>query len=361
MCCRAHKIPFVPGRVSPIVIRDFLVNQYTLCPGRKTMVHAARCPLAGTSEKGKDCVSLCGLRLSASRVHVIMTALRKFFNVVLSKEPWNQSNQQGNPVVSDVVLDWESTVKKDQLAADVIVKQATPTFLFQLRCVLDVMDNQRRHGCLTLGECWDILTFQCFLLATFFCTDRSFDLARCKGANLLRLNDRAWLLNHTVGKTIRTSTRLAVLLGHSDPVLDALPRFQLLLDMSEATGNSHLTDTLLFRLHQGRGHLSSTPLSTSLANTLLKHWFMLASVYGGQTIHGVRTGGAIEMALRGCSVERIADYVGWSPETAKHYLRLLDVLHLCNSHSVFEADFSLGVSPSQYLRLNALLQSKRSE
>lgn len=54
---------------------------------------------------------------------------------------------------------------------------------------------------------------------------------------------------------------------------------------------------------------------------------MLASVYGGQTIHGVRTGGAIEMALRGCSVERIADYVGWSPETAKHYLRLLDVLH----------------------------------
>ena len=176
----------------------------------------------------------------------------------------------------------------------------------------------------------------------------------------MQLNDRSWLLNHTEGKAARTPSRLAILLGHRDPSLGALPHFRQLLHMPVAMGNKPLTDTLLFRFYRGSGHLSTSPVPTTLVNDMLAHWPMKASICAGQRIHGVRTGGAIEMALRGCSVEKISDYVGWAPETAKHYPRLLDILHLCNSESVFETDFSLGISPADYLRLNALLQLRSS-
>ena len=358
---RAHEIAWNPQGITPEVVRDFLINQHTQCPGRRTMVHALRCPLVGTPSRGKDCVSLCGTRLSASRVHVMVNALRKFFNLTSSTAAYDVSKQEGNPVVSAVVQDWEADVKKEQHAAEVIVKQAMPTFLFQLRMVMSVMDNQRQFGHLTPHQAWDVLASQCFLLATFFCTDRSFDLARCKGASLLQLSERAWLLNHFEGKTMRSSSRLATLLGHSDPLVDAVSRFAQLRGMAVAMDVTALTDTLLFRWFRGGTSLSQSPITTTMANAIVREWYTAAAIFDSHTIHGVRTGAGIEIALRGGSVKTVADYVGWSEETATHYLRLIDVLHLCNSTSLFEMEFSLGVTAEQHLQLNKLLSSQRSQ
>ena len=326
------------------------------------MVHSARCPLVGTPGKGKDCSELCGLRLSASRVHVMVNALRAFFNVMHGRAPHSPGPPPtGNPVVSDPVLKFEALVKKEQLAAEVVVKQARPTFLFELRTVMSAIDNRIQFGGLTTHETWDAMADQCFLLATFFCTDRSFDLARCKGRNLLKISDRSMVLNHTEGKVIRHMPRVATLLGHSDPVLDPVSRFNMLQHHAVCLSITDLTDVLLFRWFRGGTSLSASPVTTKLTNAMVAMWFTAACIFDGHTIHGLRTGAGIEIALRGGTVLEVADYVGWTEDTARHYLRLVDILHLCNSKSVFENFYSRNVSADDYLRLNKMLASRHAQ
>ena len=128
--------------------------------------------------------------------------------------------------------------------------------------------------------------------------------------------------------------------------------------MAQALGITALTDTLLFRVFDKNGNLSSSPLSTRVINEALKHHWEQAGVYDGQTVHGIRTGAAIELALRGAPVQEVADHVGWSEETCRHYLRLIDVLRLCGTNSSFERDFMGGVSAESYNAFSKLLQAR---
>ena len=82
----------------------------------------------------------------------------------------------------------------------------------------------------------------------------------------------------------------------------------------------------------------------------------MAGVYDGHTVHGIRTGAAIELALRGATVQEVAEYVGWAEDTCRHYLRLIDVLRLCGTSNTFERDFMSGVSAQSYEAFSKLLQ-----
>ena len=166
------------------------------------------------------------------------------------------------------------------------------------------------------------------------------------------------MLNHVRGKTVREMPRVASIVRHSDPDLDPIAHFECLLEMAGALSIRHLTDTLLFRVFDKAGHLSSAPLTSRALTSQVRIDYTMAGVYGGQTVHGIRTGAAIELALRGASVQEVADYVGWSEETCRHYLRLIDVLRLCGTCNTFERDFMSGVSAQSYDAFSRLLQAR---
>jgi hypothetical protein len=301
------------------------------------------------------------MRLSASSISVMLMALRVFYNVAVGKAAYDNTTGLGNPCISYLPIKFMHDVTKEQLAAEVVVKQARPTFMFQLKAVISMMDMALKYGRLPAQEAWNIRVHQCIFLGVFFVTGRSFDLTRCKGLNILVVKEHVnWVLNHTIGKTVRDMPRVASLICHSDPDLDPVSHFERLLEMATALGIKQLCDTLLFRIYDKTGNLSASSISTRAVNDAVRKYWQLAGIYDGHTIHGVRTGSAIELALRGAPVHEVAEHVGWSEETCRHYLRLIDVLRLCGTSSSFEKDFMGGVTAQSFDAFSRLLQARSS-
>ena len=76
---------------------------------------------------------------------------------------------------------------------------------------------------------------------------------------------------------------------------------------------------------------NGTAPNTPLAPTQLAYDFRVMLVrcglFQGETLHGVRTGAAIELALKGGSLRSVMDQALWKrPSTAKHYLKVWQVM-----------------------------------
>jgi hypothetical protein len=358
--CATRRPPSSLFDATPGLLVQFLAFQYANCPGRRTVVHHLSCPVVGTDAVDSSvCKPSCGLYLSASRITVMHMALRTFFNAAISTAPYDMQQRTGNPAVSYVCVKYVGECKRDQLAAEVVVKQARPTFMFQLKSVMIMMHMSLRFTQMTPEEAWNLRVHICFLLCTFFCTDRSFDLARCKGRNcIVVLEHKSWVLNHVRGKVIRDMPRVAAIIAHSDPDLDPIHQLELLFEMATSLSITDSTSSLLFREYLPNGRLSSSPITTSRMNVVIRQYYGLAGIWDGHTIHGLRTGAAVELALRGAPVDVVAAHVGWSEDTCKHYLRLIDVLQLCGTSNRFEADFMDGVSSRAYDAFSRLLVAR---
>jgi integrase len=86
----------------------------------------------------------------------------------------------------------------------------------------------------------------------------------------------------------------------------------------------------LFRPLLPQGLVQPAPFLSSAAQGRLNSYVaQLPEVFGSRnvTLHGLRNGCAISLAMAGADLQTIMDHVGWkTPSMARHYIKLNQVL-----------------------------------
>jgi len=107
----------------------------------RTVVHKASCPLLGSSsvEKCVDQVQ-CGLRHQAESMRIgIIDKLRKAFEEVGRKGPYNSLDQMGDPTRSAVVKEYIMYIRQEQGKAGVFPRGARTMERFKMDILMDRM------------------------------------------------------------------------------------------------------------------------------------------------------------------------------------------------------------------------------
>ena len=105
----------------------------------RTVVHKESCPLLGSSsvEKCVDQVQ-CGLRHQAESMRIgIIDKLRKAFEEVGRKGPYNSLDQMGDPTRSVVVKEYIMYIRQEQGKAGVFPRGARTMERFKMDILMD--------------------------------------------------------------------------------------------------------------------------------------------------------------------------------------------------------------------------------
>ena len=306
----------------------------------RTQVHAFSCAHLGSSG-----LHHCGCPrdFAAGTVDSYVGMLRAIFNDV-------NRRRHDNPCDSRDVKQWVTAYAREQQRHRVPVTQARPTFSTHLRLL--VKEIRLRLALLSPSEPFVparfvLLRDLSFFLIQWFSGDRAGDLGRALGKEVVRLEDGSLLLNHTVGKTIRSADgQLLVVPRVPDaPELCPVGAFDLYTSACASAGVS-LRDGFLFPPTLSPRHVS-VDISASLSSTVATKRLRLYLPDEDLTSHGSRAGAAITLLMLGASREAVMEHCRWaSAEVCRHYVKLERVRRLDSSARVLQSGLSIsgGVS-----------------
>ena len=173
---------------------------------------------------------------------------------------------------------------------------------------------------------------QAFFKTLFFAGDRAGDLGKVKTQEILYFPDKlGFLFNHVLTKSLRdgSSNLFSLKRYGKDPSLCPVTAIEVYIRVSESLGIL-LNDGYLFRPLSPSGDVASTYFDSSAAQSRLSSYVkLLPHVFGNRkiTLHGLRSGCAISLAMSGLNMQSILDHVGWKTTgTARHYMKLEQVL-----------------------------------
>ena len=139
------------------------------------------------------------------------------------------------------------------------------------------------------------------------------------------------LFNHVLTKTLRdgTSNLFSLKSYTRDLSLCPVKAIEIYISVSELLRIS-LRQGYLFRPRTPSGEVKSGPLDSWVAQSRLSTYVQeLPMVFGNRriTLHGLRSGCTISLAMSGVDLQTFMDHVGWkTPNTARHCLRMEQVL-----------------------------------
>jgi hypothetical protein len=198
-----------------------------------------------------------------------------------------------------------------------------------------------------------LLRDRAFFLALWWVGDRAGDLGLSKGIEVTELRDGSYLLNHTLGKTLRESDGSLLLLPRvvDEPLLDPVSALQEYVDFCSAN-SINVVNHFLFRPTNASGRHESvqeSAFSSNDANSRLRTYCKSLGIPVLKS-HGHRSGVAITMALLGVSQEQVMEHCRWgSSFIFKHYTKVGRVERLKGSAGILRdsvvRDVS-GFSPS---------------
>jgi hypothetical protein len=142
-------------------------------------------------------------------------------------------------------------------------------------------------------------------------------------------DDSGMMFNYKWGKTLRNGSShvFGVMRNPTDADLCAVACVDDYVRGAEALGVS-LTGpgSFLFRPWRG-GAAPNFPLDPAQLNIDFRRWLVRCGIFEGENLHGVRTGAAIELALKGGSLRAVMDQALWRrPSTARHYMKVWQVM-----------------------------------
>ena len=294
----------------------------------KTVVHHDSCPYFGDKTKS---ACLCPRRLAFGTVDSVIGKLRAIFS------QWGRSMDDsilpgyGNPAASSEVKSYLHSVRLEQLQARIVPSQAEPFFIHDLFLIsTQILKNLS----LSLGSPVQLFVLsrdQAFFKSLFFGGDRAADLCRVKTKEILYLPDKSGLLfNHTLTKSLRDgSSNMFAIKHYKDPLLCPVKAIETYVAMSDLL-NVSVKDGFLFRPVDQSGDVLSGPFQASAAQARLNVYVkQLSHLFKDRriTLHGLRSGCSISLALSGANLQTIMDHVGWKlPSTAHHYLKFNNVM-----------------------------------
>jgi integrase len=173
---------------------------------------------------------------------------------------------------------------------------------------------------------------QAFFKCQFFAGDRAGDLTKVKTKSLLYLPRKEGLLfNHTLTKSFRQGTpNVFALKRHHDLRICPVTTIEAYVKLCDLM-HIRIREGYLFRSTNQSGEVLPSPVEPAAIQARLTSYAAeLPTIFGQRrpSLHGLRHGWAISLALVGVELPTIMDHVGWrTSATANHYIKLQQVLY----------------------------------
>lgn len=329
----------------PAHVVEFLVHQDTR--GR-TVVHVFGCPLFGSRESA----CACPKRAAWGSLDSLVGRLQAAFH------QW--ASHRSNPCQSRPVKLYLRDVKQEQLRSRVQPKQAVPLFEDKLTRLVLFLDSLLQQQTLDTTSRFVLFRDRAFFALDMQAWMRGADLAQTLTGGILWFPDRSgWLFGYTWGKTLRTGDRHVFgLRRHQNTIICPIRLVSEYVQFCQEVGvNLVGPSSFLFRPVR-QDQVFNSPVSAEAFGSHLQSYLRAAGIFEGETLHGLRSGGAISAALRGESLEAIMGQAHWSNRRmADRYMRLREVLGqgtlpAASANSSLVADQT--IQPADYRSLNVL-------
>lgn len=318
----------VSSSCGPSDVVDFLVASDV---AGKTRVHSRPCDAEAASLRLRpgslrpSCV--CPRRLAFGTIDSMVGRLRSaFFD--------DGRSHVDNPAAARVVKQYISDVRSEQLQRGVVPKQATPVFSSKVRHISShircLLDASSLSPVTEPAARYTMLRCRAMLVLDACCLKRGTELGTTLTDSVIRFpDDSGMIFNYTWGKTLRSGSThvFGVMRNPDDLDLCAVACVDAYVQGALGMGiDLSGPGAFLFRPWRD-GHVPNRPLLAAQLNSDFRSWLVRCGIYKGETLHGVRTGAAIEMALKGNSLRAVMDQALWRRrDTARHYLKVWQVM-----------------------------------
>ena len=295
----------------------------------KTTVHEEECRFLG-QKTVHTCA--CPRRLAYGTVDSLIGKLRAVF--AESGRCFDDSllPGYGNPAASREAKEYFVAVREEQLLAKSLPSQAEPLFLRDLKAVSDEILSRLRVPQISPSEIFVLVRDQAFLKIQFFGGDRAGDLEKLRSSDLVYLpNKEGFLFNHSLTKSLRdgTSNLFALKRFTQDSSLCPISATESYIAICESMGIA-LGQGFRFRPLNAAREVVNLPFTAKAAQARLSFYAkQLPNVFTDKhpTLHGLRSGCAISLAVSETNLSSLMDHIGWKcTSTAQHYIKLNQVL-----------------------------------
>ena len=334
----------------------------------RTFVHNQQCIRLGIQDTGKDrrlqpCSSdKCALRHGGESMRTgIVQMLINGYDAIGVKEQWDPENNTGNPATAKEIGQYIKFSKKEQLQAGVTTKQAAvmlrremETLVARMRPLL-LLAIFRKH----FQEELIIRLCMATFVTAFSSTKRGESLCNILIPKIMRIpapkgDISPLVLNLTWGKTLRDGGIDTFGLEPYMPNKWACPvsLIEEYVECAIAQGYD-MKGGYLFGNFDPVTKIKSKLKPAQMTAWLKKYLKQVGLNDDDQgllnrSMHSFRAGGAICRILEGESLEKVMQQAYWKcPQTALHYLKIMEVLCPTGSHSS-------RVSPQEYKRMNEM-------
>ena len=329
-------------QATPADVVDFIIYRDMTGEGR-TVVHQMSCMNRPRSGCG------CPVGLSAESIRGLASKLKTRFYELGCCGAWNASDGSGNPADSGLVSMMVRAIREEQAKAGVNIMSARrkallPQKLEQLLNKLctraDELYEQAHQRSNQLGIAVDlapvlrVMQDAAWFAVQFRALNRGSELQNLRtGGTFIGPNACCIGFQFTFSKVMRAggSMEFGVQQRPGDPTCPVL-HFKKYVALSSSVfhWNWDIDGALVFDSFDKFGARTNTPVTAGAMNqrfqTYLKLFGMDDSETSGilESLHGLRAGGALELALAGESLTDIMLQGFWKrPSTALHYIGLL--------------------------------------
>lgn len=294
----------------------------------KTIVHKDDCPNFGDKKKSS---CSCPRRLAFSTVDSMIGKLRSIFAQMGRTLDDASLPGYGNPAASMKVKKYLTSMREEQLGARSPPSQAQPFFLEDLAVLSEQIVKRLKQKSNTPTLFFIYTRDQAFFKIQFFAGDRAGDLGRTKTMEVLfSPNKDTLLFNHMLTKSLRDgTTNMFALKRNRNPTLCPVVALEVYVRMCDYF-KIPIRQGYLFRPTSPSGEVVAAPFDSSAAQSRLSAYVKeLPEFFKDRhiTLHGLRSGCAISLALSGVEMGDIMSHVGWKTDaTAQHYVKLRQVM-----------------------------------
>ena len=308
----------------------------------RTKVHTVTCSHMGQGQ-GSSCK--CPCRLAAGTVDSLIGKLRAIFISAGMGGVWDDNLGTGNPASHRSVKAYLQAVKEEQARARVRPKKATPLFLDKLQQISQFIVSNMRKLDNSPIDLYLLGRDLCFFSVDFFAGDRSSDLGRTLGKELLYFPDKSGILfNHTFGKTLRGDALNTFSIRRCENLdICSVYNFERYMSICKLL-KVDLRSGFLFRSTKGSS-VTAEPFLGSAVYNRLKFYLGALGLDKGETPHSLRAGCSITLSLLGVPEGAILKHIGWrSASMLHHYTDLREVTRPDSPGAVLAASSAKSVS-----------------
>ena len=337
---------------TPDDVVDFLIASDA---NGKTVIHTGSCSSKGRGTRpcagGPRLACPCPTRLAFGTVDNMIGRLSSNFH--------DLGVPGYNPAGARMVKQYLSSIRNEQLQKGIVPAQSKPIFSEKIRRISREIRLIVAAGeGLTDAGKFTMLRTRAMLVLDACSLKRGAELGTTLTDSVVRFPDDSGLIfNYVWGKTLRSGSSHVFGVLRKPLDLDLCPVSCLddYVNAADSLGID-LRGPASFLFRPWRNGAPNEPLVSAQLAVDLRYWLVRCDIYDNDTLHGVRTGGAIEQALRGERLRSVMDQALWSrPDTAKRYMKIWQVMCASVSDS---SDPTLGITADptkRYTDMNEMM------